>query len=245
MLKRVKNDDMKFEEVKYTENEILCITGLQRKNLYHLKKSLRKFFDNKLVLGDLPTFKKGLEEEEDHFSYTEWRWLDYNGFDKEKGIFILKFAQAMAPYLLELKSKFTLIEIESMVKMTPRSRRIYMFAKQYSTIGHRKMSIDELRDCMELGESYKDFKLLNAKVLKPAQKQINEISDITLSILPDKKNLGHNGKYLNIIFETKLKSGKKYLTQKDDVNMPLNHETLESGEYIGGKDRRTLWASIV
>jgi plasmid replication initiation protein len=92
----------------------------------------------------------------------EWlqvSWIASATYQKKKGCVILKFAPDLKPYLLQLKSCFTKIEIGDVLGLKSTfSRRIFELILQYESIGIRKISIDDLRKYCGIEEKqYKDY----------------------------------------------------------------------------------------
>jgi len=75
------------------------------------------------------------------------------------------------------------------------SKKLYMLLKTIEVKPEKnfhlsgRFTIDELKGALGVTEekSYKDFKQFNAKVIKPAVKDLNKLSDITVTMQPEKK----------------------------------------------------------
>lgn len=118
---------------------------------------------------------------------TEDEWIGFQWFSlcrykKKEGYIKLKIHDELKPHLLRLKREYTrLITKQVMQFRSVYSVRIYMLCKQYQTIGKRLVEVDELRRKLGIkaGEYtlYSNFK---NRVLKQAEKEINEFSDIQI-----------------------------------------------------------------
>lgn len=100
----------------------------------------------------------------------------------------------MKPYLLRLKDNYTKYEYAYTLRMTHKATpRLYEILKSYhydKTKPYDKaFSIEELRQLLDADdkESYKQFKYFRAVVLEPSIKEINEQTDISVSIKPKKQ----------------------------------------------------------
>ena len=73
-------------------------------------------------------------------------WLSSARYQGKKGIVILKFDPELKPYLLQLKSHFTKLDIVDTMKLkSVHSIRMFELLLQYLTIGNRKMTLEDLR----------------------------------------------------------------------------------------------------
>jgi plasmid replication initiation protein len=102
-------------------------------------------------------------------------WLSAAFYELKKGCVSLEFSPYLKPYLLQLKSHFTKIEIVDTLKLKSiYAIRIFELLLQYSSIGSRKMSIIDLRSYCGISEKeyplYADFK---RKVIEKAKSEIN------------------------------------------------------------------------
>lgn len=95
----------------------------------------------------------------------------------------LIFSDLIMPYLTQLKNKFTGISIKnvSSLKRTY-SIRLYELLIQYKEIGHRTITIENFRIMLNIEDKYDLFKDLDKYVLKPAIKELNEKSNLTVQL---------------------------------------------------------------
>ena len=79
----------------------------------------------------------------------EWlqvSWLSSARYKTKQGIVSLRFDPALKPYLLQLKSQFTKIDIvDTMRFKSAYSVRLFELLSQYAAVGKREMSLNELR----------------------------------------------------------------------------------------------------
>lgn len=103
-----------------------------------------------------------------------------------EGIVKLKFCNDVIPFYLGLKEFFTTYRLNNILRSKSKySIPIYEIIKshqfkkkEYSV----KLYIDELKGLLKLSKAYSSFGNINLKVLKPAIKDINELTDISVSI---------------------------------------------------------------
>lgn len=101
----------------------------------------------------------------------------------------IKIDPDMKPYLLQLKSNYTKYEYAYTLRMTHKATpRLYELLKSYhfdKTKPYDKpFDVDELRELLDANDkdSYKQFRYFRYVVLEPAIKEINEQTDILVSI---------------------------------------------------------------
>ena len=107
--------------------------------------------------------------------------------DEGQAIFCIN--PALQIYLQHLKSNFTVLSLEHISKMnSAHAIKIYQLIKQYETIGHRTIKLEELKKMLGISNTYlgsfTDFK---RDVLQIAAKNINKICDINIDYTFTKK----------------------------------------------------------
>lgn len=139
-------------------------------------------------------------------SETLVRWLAKVTTNKRSGIVKIKIDEDLAPYLFDLQSKFLSYGLKNILNMKSQySIRLYELVKSYHDMkvgqtDHRDfaekirtpqktywtMGLEELKKLLmvENIKSYQNFAEFKRKVLDVAQKEINELTDITLYFEP-------------------------------------------------------------
>lgn len=133
----------------------------------------------------------------DDGSETVVRWLDRVTTNKRSGIAKIRIDDRLAPYLFDLKSKFLSYGLKNILNMKSQySIRLYELLKSHhdSRIKLEKTSkkvswtieLDELKHKLMIDElkAYSDFAKVRTKVLEVSQKEINELTDISIYFEP-------------------------------------------------------------
>ncbi|WP_051239999.1 replication initiation protein [Pontibacillus halophilus] len=135
-------------------------------------------------------------------------------FDKE-GEVELEISNKLKPYLLELKERFTTYHLQHILHLSSaHSVRIYELLKQYQYIRtkQREISLQTLREWLgfvdENAGKYKQYGHFKNKILKVAQKELSEHTDISFEF----EEIKEGRKVVGIRFF--IKSNKS--SQKDD-----------------------------
>ncbi|MCG3472365.1 replication initiation protein [Xenorhabdus bovienii] len=117
------------------------------------------------------------------------RWIQrkakyFNG----EGKIEISFSDYIMPYLTQLKGQFTSIAVKnvSALKRTY-SIRIYELLMQFKKTGDRLIDINHFRIMLNLEDKYKEFRTLNDSVIKPCITELNEKSDLIVSVDTIKK----------------------------------------------------------
>lgn len=139
-------------------------------------------------------------------SETTVGWLAKATTNKRSGIAKIKIDEDLAPYLFDLKEKFLSYGLKNVLNMKSQySIRIYELMKSYHDMkigqtDHRSKSeklktpqkiewtidLDELKRLLMVDtiKSYSNFKDFRRYVLEKAQKEINELTDISVYYEP-------------------------------------------------------------
>lgn len=143
-------------------------------------------------------------------------WLSSIDYLKDEGVIELEFSEKLIPYLLQLKERFTRYELKNILYLKNKhSIRIYELLKQYENIGERKISLEELRKYLGIGEDeYLRFGNFENRVLKTTKEEINEYTDIIIDY--DKIKTGR--RITSIIFKVEPKD------QEDKVYIEFLNE---------------------
>ena len=89
--------------------------------------------------------------------------------------------QKMRPLLLQLQRNFTAYDLRNIVKLGVYPVRVYELLKQYESIGHRKLEVEEMKKMFEVVDQYKLFADFYRWVITPAVKEINAHTDLTIT----------------------------------------------------------------
>jgi hypothetical protein len=199
LVSRIERDDDELKEYEYYVCELLEILGMAKGRGWELGEVLDKATDAKLYI------------ENDKGGWTKYAWFPKVRFRPGGGI-LIKLNPELRPLLLELKEQFTKLGVLSMMTLTGNStRRIYMHAKQqvelvkqgYPENRVKDYPIDRLWEEMELGESTKEFKYFRRDILDKAEKDINEKSDIRVTIIPtESTRRGRKYQHVTIAVDT-------------------------------------------
>lgn len=140
-------------------------------------------------------------------------WLSYAKVFKKNGVAKIKIDEEMAPFLFDLKEKFTSYNLINVLAMkSAYSVRLYEILKSYEFRRRIKFELSELKKIlMAENSSYNDFSSFRKRVLEPAVNEINELADIFVET-----ELFHERKKV-IAIEFKIKAKNSYENTLADV----------------------------
>ena len=142
---------------------------------------------------------------DDGESETLMRWLSYVKINKNSEKVFIEIDRTIAPFLFELKEKFTKYQLYNILAMKSAfSVRIYELLKSYAYQRSKIFDLDELKRLLEVEnvKSYVRFPDFRRYVLDIAEREINELTDINISYETIKKGK----KVIKINFSIELKS---------------------------------------
>lgn len=156
----------------------LCFPEIGRQHAEaELKKAVDRLWDNSIVVKDPETT-------------SEFRWVQSRAIyhDGEARVSIT-FSEVVSKYLTQfLGGNFTKIYLKNMARLTSTySIRFYEILQRFSDTGHRIIFLDDLRLLLKIENKYTCFRDLNKYIVKPAIKELNEKTNLSVSFCKIKK----------------------------------------------------------
>lgn len=106
-------------------------------------------------------------------------WVQTITYIDDEGRIELRFSKDMLPYISQLSGEFTLYKLKNVAKMTSTyGIRLYEILMQWQGEGEREITIEWLKNTLEIADDYPRLYDFKRWVLEPAVKQINEHSDL-------------------------------------------------------------------
>jgi plasmid replication initiation protein len=166
---RIQQNDKDFKQHTLTVREFMNLVDLKGQANY---KELQK-----ITLGLIK--KVLIIKEPDEQITTQVSWLNSARYEEGEGFIRLSFAPEMHPFLLNLKNRFTTLDITDLMQFSSiHAIRIYELLKQYQDIGERVLSVDEIKECCGVKSKFKNYPDFERYIILLAQREINEKSDI-------------------------------------------------------------------
>jgi len=185
LVSQIRPDDIDFKEHVLSIRKLIEICQLSGESSY---KEIRNI--------TFSLIEKGIRiidiTDPDNKREIQVSWL--SSADYYQGQVKLSFSPKLKPYLLQLKEKFTSINVIDLMQFkSVHAIRIYELLKQYQDIGERVLSLEEIKDCCGVRDKLKQYIHFEKKLILTAQREINVKSDIYFDferIKPSRKITG-------------------------------------------------------
>jgi len=129
-------------------------------------------------------------------------WVQSIEYSDGEGLVSLRFNHDILPYLTEISGCYTKYKLKNVVRMSSTyGARIYELLIQWLDSGEREVSVEWLREVLQIKEKYKAMNNFKARVLEPAIKDINNNSDLKVGVTQRKTGT----KVTHLKFKFKLK----------------------------------------
>ncbi|MFN4254075.1 MAG: replication initiation protein [Saprospiraceae bacterium] len=182
VLSQIRREDTDLEVYRIWYRDVVRSFGLKSNQSYDLLREAAKRLMQKSFFVNYE--KDGVERE---VQYHILRKIDYmKEGEEEKGIENQEYVdvtveQEMKPLLLQLQRNFTAYDLRNVRKLGAYPVRVYELLKQYENLGERTIYIEEMKRMFELTTEYPRFPNFFQKVIKPAVREINLHTDLTVS----------------------------------------------------------------
>ena len=195
-----------------TTKNLVKLGGDGKASHKEFKDAVNRLYERSIVLRD--------GDESDSF-----RWIQEKVF-KESAVAFIRFSKPILPFLSNLKAEFTkYLESDIVGMSSPYSIRFYELIMQYRSVGHREISLENLRWMFQLQNKYPVWADLKKRVIEQAIKEINEHSPYNLTIEP--KRTGRKITSIVLKFQDK----KSLKIPKELTNNPL-FETQRNRDFV-------------
>lgn len=235
MISKIKPDDSTFDTVVFPIRDFCEVCGIQyQQNLSQLKESIKELADKSMWF---PT-GKGKQQ-------TLIRWIEKPYLDQDSGVVKIRLDRDLMPYLLNIRGNRTQYELLSILALhSKHSIKLFELLKSYASLGRLTISVDDLRDYLQLENNYPLTKDFNKYVLNRATDDITAYTDIEVTYTCIRTGKRITGYEFTIIEQPENKhilaraylSGKRPSRHKRDTDFKDVMETLqmslfdESGE---------------
>ncbi len=193
----VRKEDDDFFTYKFRIRDLLDLFETNSNNLYDELRAIPEKLHAKIIR--LPyTDEAGKQRVRRYNLISMSDFPDEGEIDEGESI-MLRFDKDLKPLLLKLGEHFTVYKFVNVLKLrSPYIFQLYELLKSEEYRGRQSVDIDlaEFRDILQVPESYK-FGNIQQRILRPAQKQFAEFTDINFDFEPMK---GRGGKIKKLRF---------------------------------------------
>lgn len=174
--------------VSVTAEGFAAVFGIELRHAYGvLAEAVERLWDRQLR-----RYEKGVEVES-----TRWIWN--KKYVEGEGRVELYFAPKLLPHLTQLNREFTGYQLKHISQLNSfYAFRIYELMVQHKKFGGRDFELSKLRELLELQTKYPSVKDFRKYVLEPSVAEINEHTDLMLTMEPIRKGRTIAGFSFNI-----------------------------------------------
>jgi plasmid replication initiation protein len=145
---------------------------------------------------------------------------------EKRGVIKAQFNDRMGQHLLELRNRFTMYWLPFFAQLPSRhTMRIYELLKMREGLGELIVSIEELREILGIVNKYDRFSKVKYHLITPAQKQIEEHTDILFTYEVLRK--GRTPKRLRFFIQNDLPETSE---APSDIPQPARHKSFDYDE---------------
>ena len=210
LISMVNQDDEDFHEYRFYIKDFFKLTDSDsEKNYTFIKNSFKSLLS------------KPLEIRLDDRNWLLCNWLSSAESNYNEGYVDVCFDPKLKPFLLKLKECFTTYQLKNILFLhSAYSVRIYEMLKQFESTGIKTISVDELKNILKVSPNF-TIGNINQRILKPAQKELKEHTDISFTY----DFIKHGRRFTDITFKVKRNTKIPKLLQEEN-GKPLTFEQL-------------------
>lgn len=161
------------------------------------------------------------------------RWVQAARYVQHEGAVELRFGHDILPYLTELSRRFTKYALSDIAQMNSAyAIRLYELLMQWREIGKREVSIDWLRERLDLTEKYPATKDLKRWVLDPSIEQINTHTPIKLKY--EQRKTGRKITHITFTFTQKKTATRAKIGPSKTKTAGKGGATGSAGDFVMG-----------
>jgi plasmid replication initiation protein len=182
ILSQIRKEDTDFQTYRIWYKDVIKTFGLKSGDSYGFLREAAKSLMKKPVNANYE--ENGVKRTEELHLIRKINYLTEGqersaNMDNQEYIDVV-VEDEMRPFLLQLQKNFTAYDLRNVVKLGVYSVRLYELLKQYESIGSRTLKIEEMKAMFQVEEQYKLYADFYRWVIVPAEKEINEHTDLML-----------------------------------------------------------------
>lgn len=222
LISKIKPFDEVFKTYKVKVSEFCKVTGISYngKNYADIKEAIQTLRDKSFWIVT------------DNEKETLFSWIEKARLIPGNGIIEIRLDEDLKPFLLQLKSRFTIYSLQYILKMKSKySIRLYELIQSHyfnkTEVYTEIFTIEALKAILN-AETYKRFNDFKVRVLLPAQEEINKYTDITINYEFIKNSEGGKG-YEKVYIHIKPKTPTERLALDEYLNRDINQLSFFDG----------------
>lgn len=174
LIAQLDRDDESFDLQRIHIRDIIEKSGSSSQDLYNRGKEICQRLLNQKI--QIQTKENGRRVYEGYNALDKIRYVEGDGYIEAR------FNDSMKPFLLELKRRFTIYQLEAFMQLGSRySMRVYELLKMREDLRWLRMPIQHLRELLSCEDKYSRFGDFRRRVIERAQSEVNSTTDITFT----------------------------------------------------------------
>lgn len=174
LIAQLDREDEAFQLQRIRISDLIDKSDSSSQDLYNRGKEICKQLLNQQI--HIQTEEDGKRVYEGYNALDKIRYVEGDGYIEAR------FNDSMKPFLLRLKRRFTIYQLEAFMRLQSRySMRIYELLKMREDLRWLRMPVEKLREVLFCEDKYSRFGDFRRRVIERAQSEINEITDISFT----------------------------------------------------------------
>lgn len=174
LIAQLDRDDESFDLQRIHIRDIIEKSGSSSQDLYSRGKEICQRLLNQKI--QIQTEENGRRVYEGYNALDKIRYVEGDGYIEAR------FNDSMKPFLLELKRRFTIYQLEAFMQLGSRySMRVYELLKMREDLRWLRMPIQHLRELLSCEDKYSRFGDFRRRVIERAQSEVNSTTDIAFT----------------------------------------------------------------
>lgn len=159
-----------------TESKLFTISASEYSSVFGMSKDAA-FREIKAAMDQL--YERSIKVIDGNGKMDDYRWISRKSAIMPSQTIGFRFATDIAPFLSSLKGRFTKYQFMHVSNMNSVfSIRIYEMMMQWKIKKTMTITIEQLKDRLQVSDKYPAFANIKQKVIDPAITEINKYSDI-------------------------------------------------------------------
>jgi len=236
LIAQLDRSDESFDLQRIHIRDIIEKSGSSSQDLYSRGKEICQRLLNQQI--HIQTRENGSRVYEGYNALDKIRYVEGDGYIEAR------FNDSMKPFLLELKRRFTIYQLEAFMQLASRySMRIYELLKMREDLRWLRMPIQRLRELLSCEDKYERFGDFRRRVIERAQSEINETTDIAFTYKVERE--GQSPKRINFMIEPKTSAHHEIEAVRREPEEGPQEVGVSAGEGESDEIQFNLYAMVL
>ena len=236
LIAQLDRDDESFDLQRIHIRDIIEKSGSSSQDLYSRGKEIcERLLNQKIQIQ---------AEENGRRVYEGYNALDKIRYVEGDGYIEARFNDSMKPFLLELKRRFTIYQLEAFMQLGSRySMRIYELLKMREDLRWLRMPIEHLRGLLSCEDKYSRFGDFRRRVIERAQSEVNGTTDIAFRYKVERE--GQSPVRINFLIEPQEEAGSEIEAVRPEPHDGPQEVGVKTEEKAGEKIQFNRYAMVL